>query len=236
MTHQNDANTGADSSKIHTVVRPAQDPDVPEEAVRILRANGAVVMPTDTVYGVGCDPWSPAAIERLYEIKLRPKQMAIPILLSAKTVEAARPVTQALDSGPKAEAFAALAERFWPGGLTIVVPAHPDLPPTLTAYRPTVALRMPDEELALRLIAAMGGALAVTSANISGEPAATTAQEALAQLNGRVELIIDGGTCAGGVASTIVDIVSSPPRLLRRGAIPIDILRQVLPDLAIGDE
>ena len=111
MTHQSDANTGADS-RIHTVARPAQDPPVLEEAVRILRADGAVVLPTDTVYGVGCDPWSPAAIERLYEIKLRPKQMAIPILLSAKTAEAARPVTRDLDSGPKAEAFAALAERF----------------------------------------------------------------------------------------------------------------------------
>ncbi|MBC7234686.1 MAG: threonylcarbamoyl-AMP synthase [Chloroflexi bacterium] len=211
------------------VVRAATDPEALEEALRILRAGGIVVLPTDTVYGVGCDPWSAEAIERLYEAKMRPHRLAIPVLLSAP--EHAFRVARDLP-----DAFAPLVERFWPGGLTIIVPRHPALPPLLTAYGPTVALRMPDQTFALRLIEAMGGTLAVTSANISGQPAPATAQEALAQLKGRVDLVVDGGVCPGGVASTIVDITSSPPRILRLGVIPLSDLRKVLPELALPDE
>lgn len=193
-------------------------------ALGALRAGEAVVFPTDTVYGVASDVWSEEAVERLFWAKRRPHAMAIPILVSSP-----RHVGQVAVDLP--DAFGPLTARFWPGGLTLVVPRHPAVPPLVSAGGPTIAVRMPDHPVALALIEAAGGVLAVTSANRSGRPAPVTADEALADLDGRVALVIDGGACPGGVASTVIDLVATPPRLLRTGGITPEALRQVLPDL-----
>jgi tRNA threonylcarbamoyl adenosine modification protein (Sua5/YciO/YrdC/YwlC family) len=208
----------------HTRMLAGDAPNALREAVSTLSRGGLVVFPTDTVYGVGCDLRSPAALARLYAAKERPLDMAIPVLISSP--DQVHQVARDLPA-----AMAALADRFWPGGLTIILPRRCDLPSILTAGGDTIAVRLPDHALARALIGAAGGALAVTSANRSGRPAPQTAAEALADLDGRVDLVLDGGTTREGVASSIVDLSVSPPRLLRRGALDVERLREVLPDL-----
>lgn len=215
------------SELISTRVYHAAQTEALPAAWEALRNGQVVVFPTDTVYGVGCDLWQPEAIERLYWAKLRPKRMAIPVLVSAP--EHVAQVARELPT-----TFALLAERFWPGALTLVVPRHPRVPDALCEGGPTVAVRMPDHPLALRLIEGMGGALAVTSANLSGQPPATNAAQALAQLAGRVAVILDGGECPGGVPSSIIDLVADPPRLLRQGHLSYELLREVLPTLQLS--
>ena len=210
--------------RIETRVYSAEDAAALDAALRALRAGRVVVFPTDTVYGIGGDPWSTEAVKRLYWAKQRPRDMAIPILVSAP-----RHVRQVAMELP--EAFGRLTARFWPGGLTLVVPRRPSLPDVVCAGGASVAVRMPDHPVALALIEAAGGALAVSSANRSGSPAAVTAVEALADLEGRVAVVIDGGECPGGIASAVVDLVGRPPRLLRAGGIGLEALREIVPDL-----
>ena len=203
------------------------DPAAVSEALWALRSGQVVVFPTDTVYGVGCDLWQPKAIERLYWVKNRSKALPIPVLVSAP--EQVLSVAQNLPT-----VFHDLVERFWPGGLTLIVPRRPYVPDVLCAGGPTVAVRMPHHLGALRLIAEMGGALAATSANLSGFPSPQTAFEAYNDLKGRVPIVLDGGRCPGGVASAIVDLVSEQPVLLRQGDLEMGVLRRVLPDLIVA--
>lgn len=195
-----------------------------DSAVEVLRSGQPLVFPTDTVYGIGCDLWSERAIAGLYAAKRRPSSMPIPVLVSG--VEQVAQVARELP-----EAFAELVRRYWPGGLTLIVWRDARVPDVLCAGGDTVAVRMPDDPIALALIARMGGAMAVTSANLSGQPAPTTAEAAKAQLEGQVPLILDGGECPGGQASTIVDLTTSPPCMVREGGVSLDVLRDVLPDL-----
>jgi L-threonylcarbamoyladenylate synthase len=192
-------------------------------AAALLRQGAVVAIPTDTVYGVAADASSPEAIARLFEAKRRPLDKAIPLL-----VDEASGLDLVASSVP--EAARVLAARFWPGALTIVVPRRRERVDDL----PTVAVRMPDHALARELIRLAGGRLAVTSANISGEPPATTAAEVLHQLGGRIAAVIDGGPCPGGVASSIVDVSTAPPQLLRPGGLSVEALRTVLPNLVVG--
>lgn len=220
MTHRFNQKSG------NTRIRRGDSESALTEALSALRSGQLVAFPTDTVYGVGCDAWSAGAIERLYWAKRRPKSMAIPVLVSAP--EYVKRVASALPS-----ALDALVERFWPGGLTLVVPRAPTLPELLCAGKPSVAVRMPAHPLALRLIAGMGGALAATSANLSGNPSPKTAAEVLTDLEDRVAIILDGGECPGGIASSIVDLVADPPVLVRRGSLDVGILREALPHLVV---
>ena len=199
------------------------------EAVSSLRAGQCVAFPTDTVYGLGCDLWSPSAIEHLYWVKQRPGHLAIPVLVAS-------PDDVAKVSEDAAPAFSRLVARFWPGGLTVVVRRKPAVPDVLCAGKATVAVRMPDHPLAIRLIREMGGVLAVTSANLSGHPSCTTAEKVLAGLGGRIAVLLDGGTCAGGIASTIVSLVTQPPRVLRTGAVSCKELCTVLPQLTCSTD
>lgn len=170
-----------------------------EEAAAALTRGEVVAFPTDTVYGVAAGH---GHIEALFKAKGRPKDKRIPVLLSdASHLEASAIVTPAAR---------ALAARFWPGPLTIVLVAP---------RRGTVAFRVPASALARRLIAASGGGLPVTSANLSGRPDATTAAEVLEQLDGRIALVLDGGTAPGGTPSTVVDCTGPEPRILREGAV-----------------
>jgi L-threonylcarbamoyladenylate synthase len=183
-------------------------------AIEVLRAGGIVALPTDTVYGVAVALDTPGGIERLFEVKRRPPERGIMLLLDA--------ASQAADIGVIGPAASALAEACWPGGLTVVVPQRADvpLPAVLTGGAPTIGLRVPDHD-APRALAAAVGPLPVTSANVSGLPEARDATEILAQLGDAVDLILDGGAAHGGPASTVVDCTGAMPVVLRLGAIPL---------------
>ena len=182
-----------------------------------------VVLPTDTVYGVGADAFSPAAVRRLLEAKGRGRDMPPPVLVSAPTT------LDALAVGVPAYARA-LVEQLWPGPLTIVCRQQASLQWDLGETRGTVAVRMPDHEVALELLARTGP-LAVSSANKSGMPAATDADAAEDMLGDSVEVLLDGGVSPGGEASTIVDVTGETGRVLRLGAIPLARLNEVVEPL-----
>jgi len=178
-----------------------------------------VVLPTDTVYGLGTDAFSPTAVTRLLNAKGRGRDMPPPVLVG--TVRAAIALVE--DLGPDGQR---LIDEFWPGGLTIVCRAARTLQWDLGETRGTVAIRMPEDAVALDLLRETGP-MAVSSANLTGQSAATTAHVARDQLGEAVSVYLDHGTAAGGVASTIVDLTGPQPRLLRRGAISVGRLREV---------
>jgi tRNA threonylcarbamoyl adenosine modification protein (Sua5/YciO/YrdC/YwlC family) len=189
-----------------------------DEAVHALGRGGLVVLPTDTVYGVGADAFDARAVAALLAAKGRGRQMPPPVL-----VPDARTLDGLCTDVP--EPVRALVEAFWPGGLTVILRAQPSLTWDLGETRGTVAVRMPDHPAALALLARTGP-LAVSSANLTGQPAALTAADALAQLGDAVAVYLDGGTAPGGVAPSIVDATDGL-RLVRVGAVGLEALREV---------
>jgi L-threonylcarbamoyladenylate synthase len=185
-----------------------------------------VVLPTDTVYGVGADAFSPAAVTRLLAAKGRGRDMPPPVLVGS--TRAASALVE--DLGPWGQQ---LIDEFWPGGLTIVCRAQRTLNWDLGDAKGTVAVRMPQDPVTLDLLKETGP-MAVTSANLTGKPAATTAEQAREQLGDAVAVYLDGGPSAGGLASTIVDLTGDVPRLLRQGAISIGRLREIAGVRAVG--
>jgi L-threonylcarbamoyladenylate synthase len=184
-----------------------------ERALNVLKEGGLVVFPTDTVYGVGASVDRPDAVARLYVAKGRPLERAIPVLVSG--IDAAERLTPAVSAAGKR-----LMERFWPGPLTIVLPAVDWLPVEIVRDTGSVGVRMPDHPIALEIIAGSGGALATTSANRSGEPETGTAEEAAREIGDRVDLVLDGGKAPGGVPSTVVKLETDGSwSILRHGAI-----------------
>ena len=183
------------------------------EAVALLRAGEIVALPTDTVYGIAADLALPDAIERLFAAKRRPPEKAVALLLAD--------ADQAAVLGIVGPAARELAARFWPGGLTLVLPRRPDarLPDVLAAGAPTVGLRVPDHP-APRALAAVLGPLPTTSANLSGEPDARDAREIAERLGPAIALVLDDGPVRGGPASTVVDCSAERPVIRRAGAIP----------------
>ena len=189
--------------------------DARAEAVDLLRAGLIVAVPTDTVYGIAADLALPDAIERLFAAKRRPPEKAVAVLLAD--------MDQAATLGILGPAARVLGERFWPGGLTLVLPVRPGavLPRVLAAGAPTIGVRVPDHD-APRALARALGPLPTTSANVSGEPDARDAQEIAARLGDAVALVIDGGPIHGGPASTVVDCTGDLPVIRREGAIPAE--------------
>jgi L-threonylcarbamoyladenylate synthase len=189
-----------------------QTHDAVEQATKALQRGELVAFPTDTVYGVGAHAFLPEAVLRLYAVKERPAELPIPLLL---------PDAKAMDSVCAEVPPAAwrLAERFWPGGLSLVLPRAPIVSDAVTAGGDTVAVRVPDRALVLELCERLGAPLATTSANRHGQASPVTADEVLAALGGRISLILDGGACPGGLASTVLDLTTMPPRILRAGPI-----------------
>lgn len=190
-----------------------------QRAVKVLESGGLVAFPTDTVYGLAASPWDDDAVECLYRVKERARDLPIPLLLSDAGLifrVAALP-----------EQCQPLPKHFWPGGLTLVLPKTAAVSAAVSP-RETVAVRMPDLRLTRELIREAGGILAVTSANVSGEPSPVTASDVEAQLGGRIPLIVDGGPCRVGVASTVLDCSVSPPLVLRRGAVGVEELQAVV--------
>jgi L-threonylcarbamoyladenylate synthase len=201
-----------------TRVNPADDPKAVTEAVALLQAGELVAFPTDTVYGVGAHAFIERAVASLYEVKERPPDRYIPLLLSGSD-----DLPQVARSVP--ELAWTLAERFWPGALTLIVPKGPDVLDIVSAG-PGVAVRVPAHSVVTELIRRLGAPLAATSANLSGRPSPTTTGDALNQLGGRIPLILDGGPCEGGISSTVLDLTQSPPCVLRQGGIASDVLEQ----------
>ena len=192
-----------------------------DEAVNAVVRGALIVLPTDTVYGVGADAFSPAAVAALLAAKGRGRQMPPPVLVpDARTLDGL--------AADVPDAVRALVERFWPGGLTIICRAQPSLAWDLGETRGTVAVRMPVLPAALALLRRTGP-LAVSSANRTGLPAARTAAEALEQLGDAVAVYLEAGPASGGVASTIVDATRGALRLVRAGAIDLATLRGVVP-------
>ena len=198
------------------IVLPASDPESVARAVAALRAGEVVALPTDTVYGLGAHSGMAAAIEKLYDIKGREHQKAIPLLIAR--VEDVQSVARNVP-----EIGWRLMKRFWPGPVTLLLPKAATLLDVLTAGTDAVALRLPAHDVTLRLISALGVPLATTSANLSGRPEAVTADEVLQALGHRVGLVLDGGRCPGGVASTVVDLTTHPPVIRRRGALAAEV-------------
>ena len=193
-----------------TLILHISSPDALPRALDILQGGGLVAFPTDTVYGLGALAFDAAAVESIYAAKDRPDEKAIPVLLGG--VDDLAKVTSSVP--PMA---LTLASRFWPGPLTLVVPKHPNLPEAVSAS-PTVGVRVPDNRIARALLQA-AGPMAVTSANRSGQPSPSTAEDVLAQLGGRIALILDGGKTPGGFPSTVMDCLGAEPKILREGPV-----------------
>ena len=198
-----------------TEIIPASEIQI---ALKILHSGGIVAFPTDTVYGLGALAFNNNAIESIYKAKNRPIEKAIPILIG----DLSDFEKVAGDIPNMALRF---ASRFWPGPLTCIVPKKQTLPLAVSATT-TVAVRIPDHVDARALLRA-AGPMAVTSANISGGQNPSTAQEVYDQLNGRIPLILDGGTTQGGIPSTLVDCTGEKPVILREGPISLDELVEV---------
>ena len=190
-------------------------------AVTAVQHGGLVVLPTDTVYGIGADAFTPSAVAALLAAKGRGRNVPPPVLVGS--VRAASALAESLGAFGQD-----LIDEFWPGPLTLVLRASPTLNWDLGDTRGTVAVRMPLHPVALELLRRTGP-MAVSSANKHGQPSATTAPEAEAQLGESVSVYLDGGPCADNVPSTIVDLTGSMPRVLRAGVITADQLRKVVP-------
>ncbi len=201
---------------MNTELIPTTSPTAWDAALDVLRHGGLVAFPTDTVYGVAALITDPAAIDRLYQAKERSTNKAIAVLIGDLAQ-----IDQVAGQFPARARR--LAERFWPGALTLVVPRSPALPANLSPT-PTIGVRMPDHAFARELLR-RAGPLATTSANLSGGPNPRDAQEVLEQLAGRIELVLDGGAAPGGVPSTVVDCTGAELVILREGAIPGEKIR-----------
>jgi L-threonylcarbamoyladenylate synthase len=202
-----------------TEVLSATDPASVRHAALVLRHSGLVAFPTDTVYGVGAMVFIESAVERLYTIKGRSTDKAIAVLVGR--VQDLKKVTASLT--PLAEK---LAQAFWPGPLTLVVPKHPSVPNVVSTL-PTIGVRLPDHPVARQLLERTGP-LAVTSANRSGDPSPVTGAEVLAQLQGRIDVLLDGGHVPGGIPSTVVDCTNVVPQVLREGPITLAEIEKVV--------
>jgi len=204
---------------VKTILLPIDDPKAIPTASDMIRAGGLVAFPTDTVYGLAADLRNEKAINNLFAAKGREMNKAIAVLVGS--VEQLDEITPGLSEPAKI-----LAARFWPGALTLVVSRRHELPDVLSVL-PTIGVRMPDHAFAIRFLTQVGP-LAVTSANISGADNPLSAMDVLEQLGGKVDLILDGGRCPGGIPSTVVDCTVPDVKILRQGAIPSEeILRAV---------
>src|SRR5258706_11596668 len=200
------------------------EPSIIEYAATLLRSGDVVVFPTETVYGLGADAFQPSALERIFAAKGRP--FSDPLIVHVANEESLELLTTSIPERAKR-----LAQAFWPGPLTMILPRGPRVPRLVTAGLETVAVRMPRHPVALALIRAAGSPVAAPSANRFMHISPTTAQHALADLNGRVPLILDGGSSEVGVESTVLDLCSEMPGILRPGGVSLEALRSVLPDV-----
>lgn len=211
---------------METLLLSAEAPSTAQIAADIIKKGGLVAIPTETVYGLGANGLDEQAVIKIFEAKGRPQDNPL-ILHVAEPTE----MEKFCHDIPKSAYL--LAEKFWPGPLTMVLPARDIVPRRTTAGLDTVAVRCPDNDTTRQIIRLSGVPIAAPSANISGKPSTTTAQHVLHDHNGKIDAIVDGGPCRVGVESTIVDLTDERPRLLRPGGITPEQLMEVLGDLVI---
>ena len=211
---------------MRTLMLSANELNTAQIAADIIKNGGLVAIPTETVYGLGANGLDEAAVAKIFEAKGRPQDN--PLILHISGVEDIEKFCHSIPA-----AAYALAEAFWPGPLTMVLPARDSVPKRTTAGLDTVAVRCPDCEITRKIIALAGVPIAAPSANISGKPSTTTAEHVRHDHDGKIDAIVDGGPCRVGVESTIVDLSDERPRLLRPGGITPQQLKAVLGDLVI---
>jgi len=202
------------------------------EAAAVLRAGGLVAFPTETVYGLGANALDATAVGRIFAAKGRPATN--PLIVHVAEIAEAQTLVTTWPATARC-----LAERFWPGPLTLVLPRRPTVPDIVTAGGPTVALRVPAHPVARALLAEAKVPVAAPSANRSTQLSPTTAEHVFAGLDGRIDLVLDGGPCFGGIESTVIDLSGATPRLLRPGLLPLAELEAILGPLeraTTGDE
>ena len=205
-------------------MRDGIDEGLMDRAGSIIRRGGLVAFPTETVYGLGADALDPEASGKIYQAKGRPSDN--PLIVHIHRLDSLEKIARFI---PK-QAYL-LAEAFWPGPLTMILGKSDIVPTSVTGGLDTVAIRMPDHEIALALIRSGGGYIAAPSANTSGRPSPTTAQHVKDDLDGKIDMIIDGGSVGIGVESTIIDLTEDVPMVLRPGFISVDMLRSVIGDV-----
>ena len=210
------------------IFHPERDPAAVAAAAAIIRRGGLLGIPTETVYGLGADALNEDAVRRIFEAKGRPQDN--PLIIHVPSADWLARYCQ--DVPPAAYR---LAERFWPGPLTMILPRRPIVPLRTTGGLETVGVRCPDHPVTLAIIEAAGVPVAAPSGNTSGRPSPTTARHMMDDMLGKIDGIVDGGPCAVGVESTIVDLTVQPPRLLRPGGLPLEALEQVLGEVAVDD-
>ena len=209
-----------------TLVLPHDGENTAAVAAQIIQNGGLVAIPTETVYGLGADGLNPDAVDKIYEAKGRPKDN--PMILHVTSMEQVEGLCRDIP-----QSAYDLAEKYWPGPLTMVLPAKDHIPKRTTGGLSTVAVRCPDSEITRKVIALSGTAIAAPSANLSGKPSTTTAQHVLHDHEDNIDAVIDGGPCRVGVESTIIDLTENPPRLLRPGGITPAQLRSVLGTIVV---
>ena len=197
------------------------DKEAIDRAGKIIKEGGLVAFPTETVYGLGGDALNPSASAKIYAAKGRPSDN--PLIVHIADISALEKITKEIP-----EAAYKLAEKYWPGPLTMIFNKSDAVPYETTGGLDTVAVRMPSNKTALAFIKAADGYIAAPSANISGRPSPTKGSHVLEDMNGRIEMILDGGECDIGLESTIVDLTEGMPMILRPGYISIEMVREVL--------
>lgn len=202
----------------------AATPEAIRRAAAIIRAGGLVAFPTETVYGLGANGLDAEAVRRIFTAKGRP--LTDPVIIHAASIG------QLAEVGVLPNLYLRLAQAFMPGPLTLILPRGPNIPPIVSAGRDTVAVRVPAHPVAQALLAAAQVPIAAPSANAFSRPSATTAAHVLEDLDGRIDLVLDGLASTIGVESTIIDLTTTPPTLRRPGGVPIEALRAFIPDLA----
>jgi L-threonylcarbamoyladenylate synthase len=206
---------------MHTLLLNAAEPGAIEEAARIIRNGGLVGMPTETVYGLAANALDAKAVAKIFEAKGRPQDN--PLIVHISAFEQIRRLVKSVP-----ESAEKLAKAYWPGPMTMVLEKSDLIPDIVSAGLPTVGIRFPSHPAAQALITAAGVPIAAPSANRSGLPSTTTAEHVMRDMDGRIDAVLDGGTCGVGVESTIVTLASDPPRLLRPGGITLEQLQAVL--------
>lgn len=213
------------NTQIIKIFDPDRDRKKIELAAGILKKGGIVALPTETVYGIAANALDENAVAKIFKAKGRPADN--PLIVHVASLEQAYDLVAEFP-----DTASLLAESFWPGPLTVVLPKSDIIPSVVSAGLPTVAVRMPSHPVVAAVIRTSGLPLAAPSANISGKPSPTSANHCIEDLNGKVDLIIDGGGCDVGVESTVITLTAEPPRLLRPGMITLEQLREVLGNVA----
>lgn len=209
-----------------TIADPAAQREDVAAAAAILRDGGLLGIPTETVYGLGANGLDPEAVRHIFEAKGRPQDN--PLILHVPEASWLERYCRDIPA-----AAYRLAEKFWPGPLTMILPRREIVPEEVTCGLDTVGMRCPNHPVTLAILRAAGVPVAAPSGNLSGRPSPTCAAHMLEDMDGRIDAIMDGGPCGVGVESTIIDLTVTPPRLLRPGGLPLESLREVLGEVAV---